>query len=372
MRDADQRIYDKAEWAAEQLIAHGMDQDEAISRVVKAMTDQASKSADNVVRELLDTQHDFLAEARAERQGFESRLRDDWGEALDAFYVAAYCIAEAGDRFIIDHQEDARRDQDDVFEVLAGLHGRARRVAFEINHLLSGGFFLGATARARTLHELAVTGLVMGEYGRRPETSDLARRYRDHGAIARYRDAKEYQGAAVVLNISEIEPSVFAAIEADRAAMIQRYGIEFKEANGWAAVLTKSGKAPKFEHLEVLANLSHLRSDYQWMCHEVHAGAIGLSLNLAVRGEEVIAIAGPTNVGLGDPGVWALRSLMLLTAAFYTDGLPEGEDMGPTELMTLRTLDRLADRFAPLAEAAEAKVMEREAGLYPPGDTADG
>jgi hypothetical protein len=362
VRDVDERIYEKAEQVAELLVAHGIPQDEAVARVVHAMTGQTVKSADAVVRQLLDTQEDFLEHERRLRQEFDSQLRADWGEALDAFYVAAYCMAEAGERFVVDHQEDTAVIQDDVVDVLYGLLGRARRVAFEIHHLLSGGFPLGATARARTLHELAVTGLVIGEYGRRAGSADLARRYLDHEAIARYRDAKEYQNAAAVLNIAGVEPTLYARIEADRAATIARYGIEFKEPYGWAAVLTRNGKAPKFDQLERLANLSHFRSDYQWMCHEVHAGAMGLSLNLTVRGGEVVTIAGPTNVGFGDPGEWALRNLMTLTSVLFTEGLPDGE-MGPTDLLALKTVHGLVGRFAPLAEAAEAKIMAREAEL---------
>jgi Family of unknown function (DUF5677) len=159
------------------------------------------------------------------------------------------------------HSEAAEQSGDTVFEVLAGLHERGRRVAWEIHDLLMGGFPLGALVRGRTLYELAVVATVIGEHGRQPQHHDLARRYLDHQVIAAERHAREYQRSAEVRGTSPIEQSELDALAQQRDAVVALYGKQFKEANGWAFGLTSSGRAAKFEHLENLAAAIHLRSD---------------------------------------------------------------------------------------------------------------
>jgi len=46
---------------------------------------------------------------------------------------------------------------------LRPLHGRAVRVAGEVRHLAIGGFESGATARQRSLHDIAVVSLILSE-----------------------------------------------------------------------------------------------------------------------------------------------------------------------------------------------------------------
>ena len=361
-RAFDHRLFRKADKVVAELVGRGIDQDEAIERVETAILGQVDKSADTIVRDLLATEADFLAQERTIRQGFEERLRADWGEAFDAFYVAAYCVAEAGDRFLDRHEAKVTRRGDSVFQVLAGLHARARRVAFEIHRLLTGGYPLGALARTRTLHELAVTAFIIGEFGRRNEHSDLAQRYIDHDAIARSHYVREYQATAAHSNLPPIPAQEVEAIERRRTALVSTYGRDFKEANGWAATLTQSGRAPKFQQLEDLAQLSHLRSEYQWMCWEVHAGAIGLAVNLVERGQQLVTLPGPTNVGLGNPGIRALASLAQTTCAFFVDGNPNRE-VDSIDLLSMRALEKLIDRFGPLAGIAEQRILLREQEL---------
>ncbi|MEV0131371.1 DUF5677 domain-containing protein [Dactylosporangium sp. NPDC050688] len=358
--DFSETVYRKAEEVAQQLIDQGVPREKAVADVAGAIIGEADNGAGRVLASLLAKQDTLLEQERAIRREFESRLEADWGTAFDAFFVAAYCVAEAGDRYLFENEEDAVRRGDEVFEVLAGLHARARRISFEIHRLLTGGFPLGAFARARTLHEIAITAYVIGEYGRAPATNDLARRYLDQEVIHAFRYLKELVEDAG----PTVDPALsteFAAVQVARQALIAKYGDTFAKDNGWAAPLTASGKAPTFHELHRFADMTHLRTDYRLMCGEVHAGAAGLSLNLVEFDGGLVSLPGPTNVGFSDPGTLALASLGQITWAFFLGGRSEPADL--TDLLSLKTLNLLIERFGPLAEAAEQKVMEREAQL---------
>lgn len=92
--------------------------------------------------------------------------------------------------------------QDYLFEALTGLHARACRVAVEIHHLLAGGFPMGALARCRTLHEIAVTMMILADFGCMDEHPDLAERFLLHEDIKPGRTRK--------LTKSTVTPSVMS------------------------------------------------------------------------------------------------------------------------------------------------------------------
>ena len=52
---------------------------------------------------------------------------------------------------------------------------------------------MGALARSRTMHELAVNALVIADWSKRVGHTDLPQRFLDHEVIANYRDALVYQ-----------------------------------------------------------------------------------------------------------------------------------------------------------------------------------
>jgi len=338
------------------LVQSGMSEDQAVTAVVDEVSKSIDPSVQTVYKELLDKQPKLMRQERRLRRLIHADIYKRWGSAFDAFYVAAYSIAEAADVFVSRHAETAERSGDDVFEVLVGLHERGRRIAWEIHHLFTGGFPLGALARARTLYELAVVGTVIGEYGRLPQHRDLARRYLDHRVIAVERHAREYQRTAEHRGYAPYEAAYLQALATQRDAVIALYGKEFKEANGWAACLTTTGHAAKFDYLEQLAATTHLRSDYQWMCSEVHAGSIGLILNTPEVDSQLGPLIGPTDSGFGEPGEMALTSLMSLTWALFISGNPNQGQLEVTDYFSLRVLALLGARFGVLADNCEPRI----------------
>lgn len=201
-----------------------------------------------------------------------------------------------------------------VYDALLGLHARACRTALEVYHLLTDGLPKGALARARTLHEIAVTAMVIADYGRRSEHRDLADRFLDHEAVATYKDALNYQLNCETLGYEPFSDEEMAEMKAGRDAVVAKYGSAYKEQYGWAAGLDKP-TAPTFGDLEKLAKLSHLRSHYSWASHEVHSDAKGSFLNESIWGETIYRETSYSDDGLADPGHMALGYTMSTFAA---------------------------------------------------------
>lgn len=115
----------------------------------------------------------MLHQHRRRHRRFERNLRKRWGTALDLYYAVVVAAEEAGSKFLME-VDAANRDLDfKLIEALAGLHARACRTALEVYHLLASGLPMGALARSRTLHELAVITTFLSDYGARPEYADL-------------------------------------------------------------------------------------------------------------------------------------------------------------------------------------------------------
>ena len=129
----------------------------------------------------------MLREHRDFRRGFEQRLQQRWGPALDLYECVRVCCLETGEDF--QKRQDQQADGGSLKRsALTLLHARACLVASEVQGLLRSGHAAGAQARWRTLHELAVVAFVLGNHD--PEISE---RFLLHRHVERYKDARQYQ-----------------------------------------------------------------------------------------------------------------------------------------------------------------------------------
>jgi hypothetical protein len=150
---------------------------------------------------------------RRQQRAFERRLRKHWGKALDLYFAVAVCAEEAGATFNDRHRPAAEEHQDLVFEAMTGLHARACRTALEVHRLLAGGFPMGALSRCRTLHELAVTMIILAEHGRQSDHVDLAERFLLHSVVMSYQDALVYQENCGALGYEPFTPEDMAEMK---------------------------------------------------------------------------------------------------------------------------------------------------------------
>ncbi len=259
-----------------------------------------------VLRKLKRGASRLRREHRAERGGFETRLAKRLGPALDLLEMFCVLALEAGDEFNREFRDDAARSNNFVFEVLTRLHARACQAASEILALLRTGHADGAHARWRLLHEIAVTGSVISARG-----DDVAERYILHQVIESARAARLYQAHYAALGAEPLSAGELARIERAAASLRTRFGPEYGNRYGWAA--TEMTKDPTFLDLEKAAGLDHLRPYYKLASHNVHAEPTSAFVRLGLLRDTMLLLAGPSDVGLADPGHSTAISLGQIT-----------------------------------------------------------
>lgn len=359
----DDVIYSTMADGMEDLVRHGLDADTATQAAVDALVSASDSTAPTIVSTLKRTTPRMLRQHRRCTRVFRRVMKKYWGRTLDLYFSICVAMEEFGRNFDDSHTEEAMEEQDYLFEALTGLHARACRAAVEIYHLLAGGFPMGALARCRTLHELAVTMMVLSDFGQMEEHADLAERFLFHDDIDNWTDAQIHQEHYEVLGNEAFTADEMAEMKQRREELLRRFGESYRYSYGWAVGLNGL-KKPEFRDLERMAKVPHLRGHYRWASHEVHAGSKGWRLNVFERGDLLYKEAGPMHFGLAEPGCMALTSLRQCLAAllFSTNGL------SPQDLLALKVIEHLTNDAADTFSAAEQAVEELDEQLraYPP------
>lgn len=362
-RSFDDVAYSTMVEGIEDFVRRGLDRDAATQAAVDAMVSASSTTAPKIVLTLKRTTPRMLRQHRRRNQVFRQMMKKYWGRSLDLYFSICVAMEEVGRNFDDSNTEEAMEKQDYLFEALTGLYARACRAAVEVHHLLAGGFPMGALARCRTLHELAVTMMILSDFGQMEEHADLAERFLLHDNIDDWTDAQIHQEHYEALGEEAFTADKIAEIKQRREELLGRFGESYRYSYGWAVGL-EGLKKPDFRDLERLAKVPHLRGHYRWASHEVHAGSKGWRLNVFERGDLLYKETGPMHFGLAEPGCMALTSLRQCLAAllFSTDGL------SPQDLLTLKVIERLTNDAADTFSAAEQAVEELDERIhaYPP------
>lgn len=242
---------------------------------------------------------------------FESRLKRTWHyplALLETFLVICY---ESGEDFNEEFCSSDLKQGEYAFKVLTALHARACQIASEILVLLKSGFADGAHARWRSLHEISVVSYLIGSGG-----DDIAERYLCHHVVESRRAAREYQEHCEALSYDPISDDEMNEIETAYQELLARFGTDYKEPYGWASPLFANSKNRRrgIKDLERLAGLEHLRPFYRMASHNVHAGPKAMFFRLGLYQNPDILLAGPSNVGLADPGQATAISLGQVTS----------------------------------------------------------
>jgi hypothetical protein len=235
--------------------------------------------------------------------GFERRLSRRWGLPLGLLRMLLTISQEYG-ASLNQELRGASVHAPHVIEVLTRLHARACQVVHEILVLLTAGLADGAMARWRTLHEIAVIALFIGEHG-----EDLAERYVLHQRVESRRAMESYIACQDRLGYEPLEPSEVEAVERAYEDLIGRFGRSFGTQYGWAAEQLGL-KRPTLSDIKRAVGIDHLRAHYRLASHNVHANPKGVFFKLGLLEEENLLLAGPSNAGLEDPGHSAAISLV--------------------------------------------------------------
>jgi hypothetical protein len=320
----------------DRLAAEAVEREADRERVAEALGAATEAMADVLAQQLLADAPRMLKEHRKIRNGFERRLLVRWGPALDLYECVRVCCLEAGEAFHKRHSADSEGN-DFKRSALTLLHARACLVASEVQGLLTSGHAVGAQARWRTLHELAVISFIVGE--RDPEISE---RFLLHRNVERYKDATQYQKHCEALGYEQFSAEEMEEIRQLHDEVIAKYEPSFRNDWGWAIPLFPAGKKPNFAELEKIAGLEHFRPWVRLSSHGIHSGATGTIHVMGFHsGNPDVMLAGPSNAGLADPGNGALISLNQVTSAFLLHG---GTRPQPQDLVILKAIARLLDQ----------------------------
>jgi hypothetical protein len=137
--DFDASIFQMLLDGGEALAKAGVSVDDAAQSISGALESGLAAVTPEIVAQLIKATPDMVAAHRRENRAYERRLRRHWGAALDRFYSVAVAAEEAA--ATIDVKRSAQVEGENFqFEALTGIMARACRTAFEVHHLLSGGF----------------------------------------------------------------------------------------------------------------------------------------------------------------------------------------------------------------------------------------
>lgn len=274
---------------------------------IDAAVKEASEAAgEHVAEALRESRRSMLIDHASIRRGFEVRLRDIWGEALDALYAVYIVAVEAAEDYYKRTREQAIAEDDIVWEALLRIQARACHVASEIQALLRSGHAEGAQARWRTLHELTTVASFLSD-----QDAAVARRYLEHEAITRWWDAQQYQEHAARLQFEPFSDEEMAEMKAEHDGLIEKYGQDYGRDWGWAVGAVKGPLG--FATIEKAVERSHWRPFYRDANAAVHAGSRRLSQRLGVDDAAQTWLTGMSNAGLDGPGRSTAISLMQVT-----------------------------------------------------------
>ena len=252
----------------------------------------------------------WKAEQKRQRRtlrSFSRQLRTRWREPLtqlEQFIVACTDLGQTVNSRLRSRQPCP---EPHLVEAQTRLHARACQTAWEVLTLLSAGFAEGAMARWRALHEMAVVSMFIGQ------DEDLAERYCLHEAVESLRIARQYRQHTVKLNLDPLTDAEVDALEKTVAGLEQRFGKDYRKPYGWA-----SGRSD-FASIEADISLDHLRPYYKLASHSVHANPKGVFFRLGLDDHQSdVLLAGPSSIGLSQPGQNTAISLGQITASLCT------------------------------------------------------
>ena len=284
-----------------------------LQNLTETIPEIASEISEHILKRLKRNASSMLKDWKTQRMSFESNLARVWRKPLDLLETLRAIALKAGDKFNQEFRATASEKQYYVFEVLTHLHARACQIGSEILILLRSGHADGAHARWRSLHEIIVVGIFIKSAG-----NEIAERYLLHDLVDSYKAARQYQEHCNTLGYEPLSEQEFNEIKSSYEHLINRFGLSYKCDYGWAAPVLEK-KMPTFRDIEEKVEMDYLRPFYKLACHNVHANPKGVFFKLGLYpGNRDILLAGPSNIGLADPGQATALSLGQITVALLT------------------------------------------------------
>lgn len=289
---------------------------------------------------------------RKQTQGFERRLVKHWEKPLDLLELTIGIAQEIGEGVGDEVASGEAVVEEHTFTALRAIHARACQISRAILTLLRSGFADDAHARWRSVHELNVVANFIAEQG-----DEVAERYLLHGVVQQRKLARAYKEHEVTANLEPLAQSDMDVLDNEYENLVARFGKSFTEEYGWAACALNN-KQPSMAEIERSMELDYLRPYYRMASDNIHANSHGTFYKLGIyRPETGILLAGPSNLGLADPGHGTALSLTQITVTLVTTSPTLDSLMAVSALILLE--EETGTAFLQAHEAAEA-IAERE------------
>ena len=327
--------------------------------------EQLSTLGQECIDSLTGSLHDRLArdtgtllkDNRTDLAGFRGRLNQRWSIPLDLLELFVVLAFDAGSNFNRNFRQDASLAQDAEFEALTRLHARACQIASEVLVLLRHGYADGAHARWRSIHEIAIVSFMIHKHG-----SDLAESYLLHDTVQRYRLACAHQEFHERIGDEPVPREDIERLRDDCDQLVNRFGDSFMRDYGWAADAIGK-RRPTIRDLEEHAGIDHMRPYYRMASDNVHANAHAslyrLGLGLGQLGGNTL-LAGPSNMGLADPGHSTALSLSQITINLI--GTQRSLCSALLASIFLKLQDRVGSEFLRVHREVEASAGSESGG----------
>ena len=276
-----------------------------------------------------------LKRSQRERKTFEEKLGKQWAKPLQLLELLVELAEEVGNE-VIEHSradEDRGNVRNHTFDALVSIHARGCQMSWAILALLRSGFADDAHARWRSLHEMAVVSGFISEHG-----EDVAERYLLHEIVEQRKLARAYKKHEIRAKLDPLTQADIEALDERYDALVARFGKAFGLDYGWAA--SALGKErPTFVDIEEHVGLDHLRPYYVMANQNVHPNSHAnfFKLRLDEIGRGAVLLAGPSNLGLANPGHGVAISLTQITVALV------GMDPTIDQLVGWMVVDLLQD-----------------------------
>lgn len=308
------RLWDRRQISIELTAEEVENIDTHISKFMEEMPERTIEMIDeispSIVESLLRNVDKDVKDQKRSADKFNRHLWETWGEPFTLLRLMIDLAHRAGENAIaLSNMED--EEISDTKEVILRLQARGVQVAREIMTLMESGFADGATARWRTLHEIAIISSFISD-----REEECATRYIDHDIVSRYKYASAYQEFCKKYGYDPIPDEEYADIEQAYYECRREYDEDFVKDYGWAAPFLRK-KRCTFRDIVESAPTNNLQLYYKYACEAVHAGPRGIFEKVGLMNEDII-LFNASDYGFADVGRNTALTLTLLTSQLLT------------------------------------------------------
>ena len=282
----------------------------AMSNGGSPTTDHINELCSRFTESFLASEAPQVDHFNKEEQDFRKCCYERWKPCFDLLHVFRYFCIEVGSLFQKEFCRYKQYQHDPLLGVLMRQHALSCRITGEVESLLRSGYPDGALSRWRTLHEIAVTSILIHKFGT-PAAEDFIR----FGFVESVKGMEAYQETANAMGRVPFSDAEIDSAKRTRDEILAANN-HLKSRSGWALPHVCSSR---FEKLQKAAKLEKWKNDYKWASQNIHTTyrETRALLGMSEAAEDGLLV-GPSNSGLAEPMHFSAIALAQTTSAFIS------------------------------------------------------